>query len=86
MLGGEAYSCFAPTASGSAGVAHTGVATLKIAGFEAGALTYLTRQELSHFLSQPAGSVLWNAGHGSNKKPEPGLWAIFLGVSFNWKF
>jgi hypothetical protein len=31
---------------------------------------------LRHFLGHPGGSVLWNAGHGSNKKPDPGLWAI----------
>jgi hypothetical protein len=47
--------CFTPTASGPAGVAHTGVATLKIAGFEAGALAYLARQELSHFFGHPGG-------------------------------
>jgi len=57
-------------------VAHAGVATLKIAGFEAGALAYLAKQELSPFLGHPGGSALWNAGHGSKEKPDPGLWAI----------
>ena len=31
---------------------------------------------LSHFLGHPGGSVLWNAGYGSNEKRDPGLWAI----------
>ena len=57
-------------------MAHTGVATLKMAGFEASALAYLARQELRHGLGQPGGSVLWNVGYGSNEKPEPGLWVV----------